>query len=568
MPTDERSNGLTRLSLHAYDDTSSDALEEMGDQQAASLDRRPAGAPSMAGLDPETAARRHLDQALASPAVPSLNTSGPRGVESEFRSLGVETVALTGTRTVKFRQTIGGIPVYGSLITVELDDDNALVGLDSAVGEPDDVDPVARVAPAAAVDAAAAHPGYRPELAGIVPRLHHYFDAAASQWRLVYILEDVPVAVDPAGQSEDDRTSGLEPPRFLDYVVDAHDGRVVAVLPRTPSIAAAPEHRATDGAGIERSFRVEVQGDGFVLRDPVYNVETYDFDFRDPVAEEDKLPGQLIANPPQWSPAAVSAHANASAVADFLRTVLLRDNIDDRGGAMVSTVNCVVAEDSPGPRQWHNAFWSPRLRQMVYGQALHQGSLRSLAVNVDVVAHEVFHGVTDETSRLEYADQPGALNESYSDIFGVIVSNQGEDDTRRWGWEIGENLLPGDEPLRDLSDPSRFDQPAHMDDFQDLPNNQFGDWGGVHVNSGIPNKAAFLILTAEDHDGDLVLSPGEVAGVFYLALTQRLSRTSQFVDSRRAVVASARTLFRKLPSDERRRKVAAVEAGFDAVGID
>ena len=568
MTTDERPDGLTRLSLHAYDDTSSGALEEMHDQQAASLDRRPAGAPSMAALDPETAARRHLDEALASTAVPALNASSPGGVDSDFRSLGVETVPLTGTRTVKFRQTIGGIPVYGSLITVELDDDNGLVGLDSAVAEPDGIDPVARVAPAAAVDAAAAHPGFRAELAGIVPRLHHYFDAGVSRWRLVYILEDVPVAVDPGGQSEPDRASGLEPPRFLDYIVDAHDGQVVTVLPRTPSVAAAPEHRATDGVGVERAFRVEARGTGFVLRDPVYNVETYDFDFRDPVAEEDKLPGQAIANPPEWSPAAVSAHANASAVADFLRTVLLRDNIDDRGGAMVSTINCVMADDSPGHQQWHNAFWSPRLRQMVYGQALHEGSLRSLAVNVDVVAHEVFHGVTDETSRLEYANQPGALNESYSDIFGVVISNLGDDDTRRWGWEIGENLLPGNEPLRDLSDPARFDQPAHMDDFQHLPDTQFGDWGGVHVNSGIPNKAAHLILTAEDEDGDLVLSPGEVAGVFYLALTQRLSRTSQFADSRRAVVASARTLFRTLPSDERRRKVAAIEAGFDAVGID
>jgi bacillolysin/neutral peptidase B len=205
---------------------------------------------------------------------------------------------------------------------------------------------------------------------------------------------------------------------------------------------------------------------------------------------------------------------------------------------------------------------------MVYGQVLRGTELRSLAANLDVVAHEMFHGVTDHTSRLEYAFQSGALNESYSDIFGTIVANWGNEDPRTWDWLLGERLLPGDQPFRDLSDPPRFGQPAHMDDFRVLPYSRAGDWGGVHVNSGIHNKAAFLMLTAEDDAGTLILAPAEVAAVFYLALTQRLARTSQFADSRHHVVASARTLLRTLPPDERRRKVDAIRAAFDAVGIE
>jgi bacillolysin/neutral peptidase B len=204
---------------------------------------------------------------------------------------------------------------------------------------------------------------------------------------------------------------------------------------------------------------------------------------------------------------------------------------------------------------------------MVYGQVLRGNELRSLSANIDVVAHEMFHGVTDHTSRLEYAFQSGALNESYSDIFGTIVANLGNDDPRTWDWLLGEKLLAGDKPFRDLSDPERFRQPAHMDQFQVLPNTRAGDWGGVHVNSGIHNKAAFNLFTAQAADGSLALSPAEVAAVFYLALTQRLSRTSQFSDSRRAIVASARTLFRALPADQLARKVAAIEGAFDAVGI-
>jgi Zn-dependent metalloprotease len=142
-----------------------------------------------------------------------------------------------------------------------------------------------------------------------------------------------------------------------------------------------------------------------VLNDPVHNVQTFDFQFGDPAVDGDQLPGDGIANPPAWTPGAVSAHANAVAVSDFLRTVLRRDNIDGNGSPMLSTVNCVVTDASPGPKQWVNAFWNGR--QMVYGQVLRGTELRSLSANIDVVAHEMFHGITDHTSRLEYAFQPG-----------------------------------------------------------------------------------------------------------------------------------------------------------------
>jgi Zn-dependent metalloprotease len=567
MPNEQTAdNGLSTFSLHAFDQSSSGAIGQLQEERAAYPGVRPEGAESERNLDPETAARRFLGQALTSAAVPSFTAPVANGVTSQFKTIDTETVPLTGTRTVKFRQTVNDIPVYGSLVTVELDSANKLVSIDSALGEPEGVDPVATVSPAAALTAAAAAPdGYAPDLAGVVPRLNYYFEVAASRWRLVYILQDVPVTLDRTAEPQADQESELEPPRFVDYVVDAHGGQVVAILPRTPSMAAGEEQTAADAFGVERTFLVSRQGESLVLNDPVHNVQTFDFQFADPAVGGDQLPGDGIANPPAWTPGAVSAHANAVAVSDFLRTVLRRDNIDGRGGAMLSTVNCVVADASPGPKQWINAFWNGR--QMVYGQVLRGDELRSLSANIDVVAHEMFHGVTDHTSRLEYAFQPGALNESYSDIFGTIVANLGKDDPRAWDWLLGENLLAGDKPFRDLSDPARFGQPAHMDQFRVMPNTRAGDWGGVHINSGIHNKAAFNLFTAQTDDGTLQLSPAEVAAVFYLALTQRLSRTSQFTDSRRAVVASARTLFRTLPADQLAHKVAAVEGAFDAVGI-
>jgi len=184
-------------------------------------------------------------------------------------------------------------------------------------------------------------------------------------------------------------------------------------------------------------------------------------------------------------------------VARFLRDVLKRNNIDDMGGRIVSTVNCVVkqAEQPPaGSRVWLNAFWDGA--QMLYGQDLVNGKLRSLASSLSVVAHELFHGVTGSTARLLYLGESGALNESYSDIFGTIISNRAEPNIAKWDWLIGDGISSGIEALRDMRDPTRFDQPKLMKDFKILPLKRKSDAGGVHINSGIHNFAAFNVMSA------------------------------------------------------------------------
>jgi Zn-dependent metalloprotease len=544
-------NGLKVFSMHSRSEASRPSMAALsaGDAAHTSL----AATAGVASVDPETAARRYLDRALESPAVRGFTAPVADEVPSEFKSLGTETIPLTGTTMVKFRQYFSKIPVYGSLVSVELDDANKLLGLNSSLGTPKSVSPIAKISPADAVTAVKAYPGYTKDLSNIVPRLNYYFDREASKWRLVFILEDVPVVSKTKGRA----------PVLMDYVVDAHSGKVVTAVPRTPTVAA--QESAADGLGNVRTFEVDQTGGSKLLRDATLNVQTFDFKFKDPVTQSDLLPGTPIKNPPQFSPAAVSAHANAEVVSTFLRDVLMRNNIDNAGGVMRSTINCVDESDSPDGREWVNAFWNGE--QMVYGQRHDGAGFLSLSVALDVVGHEMFHGVTDRTSRLEYAFQSGALNESYSDIFGVIIANRPNPDPRTWNWQIGAGLLPNGEPFRDMSDPTLHGQPAHMRDFQVLPNTRKGDQGGVHINSGIHNKAAFNILTAEK-DGTLVFRPQEVAAFFYLGLTQRLSRTSQFADSRTAALDSARTLFRNLSQQDLDAKISAIEAGFDAVGIN
>ena len=529
----QRKDGLETFELHALDAKAARALRAW----------RPST--PLAHLDPETAAKRylqHFDAPLAG------------GVATDFKSLGIESEPLTGTRIVKFRQTLHKIPVYGTLITIELDEHNALIGIGATTGRPTRVNAVAKLSPAEAMRAIARQPGHAKTLDGIVPHLNYYFDIAAAKWRLVYIAEDVPTG--PATTAK--RQPGSVP-KLMDYVVDAHSGAVVAELPRTPTLAGAIQ-TAVDGLGKSRTFRAETAGSARRrLINPLLNVHTFDFRFRDLHTDAKLLPGHLVTHPPApWAPAAVSAHANAEAVATFLRLVLLRHNIDNQGGPVISSINCMVTGESNGSKEWINAAWHGT--QMVYGQRRDGKGLLSLAINLGVVGHEMFHGVTNFTSRLEYRSETGALNESYSDIFGVIIANYPNPVARKWDWEIGKGLAPSGAPFRDMKDPGRFGQPAHMRAYKRRPLSN--DCGGVHLNSGIHNHAAYMILTAP------AVNPTEVAAVFYLALAHRLSRTSNFLDSRRAVIASARTLFRHLPPARAAAKIKAIQRGFQSAGIE
>ncbi|HEY9404755.1 MAG TPA: M4 family metallopeptidase [Pyrinomonadaceae bacterium] len=519
-------------------------------------------------LDPETAARHYLEQALASDSVPSLTAPKSDGPRTEFKALGTETLHFANTKTVKFRQFYNKIPVYSSLVTVELDEQNECLSINSTLGGPSGVSAVAKVSPAAAVKkalkAARVKPPWVPP-----PRLNYYYDRKACRWRLTYIIEDVPINRSKRGAKAS--LKGAQPPKgiapfFVDYIIDAHTGMVVAELSRTHTMALPEEEDALDDFDRPRRIRFTLQANGKVLRDSQLNLLTHDFRFGDPQVTAPLLPGGQITNPPApWAAGAVSAHANAAKVAMFLRQVLQRNNIDNQGGPIVSSVNCVIAAESPDGRQWARAIWTGR--QMVYGQVVRGLRLRSFAASLDIVAHELFHGITENTSRLELSFQPGALNESYSDIFAILVSNIDQPNITNWNFQIGEGFASDGGPLRIFSRPSLRGQPEHMSQFRVLPNTNNGDFGGIHINCGIHNLAAFKIITARDAQGRFLFTPPQLAAIFYITLTQHLTRQSDFSASRRGVLLAARTLFRNDPPTSLTAKVAAIEKGFNDVGI-
>src|ERR1700681_3645036 len=139
-------NGFKAVAMHITEESGRRTFAALkADRPAASVFSHPACQPDY--LDPESAAKRILEHALASKAMPLLNAPKIDGTESDFKSLGVETVPLTGTKVVKFRQQVKGIPVFGSLVSVELDDHNEIVSLNSNMAEPNLPSYIARISP-------------------------------------------------------------------------------------------------------------------------------------------------------------------------------------------------------------------------------------------------------------------------------------------------------------------------------------------------------------------------------------------------------------------------------------
>lgn len=271
------------------------------------------------------------------------------------------------------------------------------------------------------------------------------------------------------------------------------------------------------------------------------------------------LPGQIVrteGSPPSADRAVNEAYDGLGATFDFYWEVFERNSIDDEGLALNATVHF--------SRDYDNAFWDGQ--RMVFGD----GSIfNRFTASLDVIGHELTHGVTEDEARLIYFFQSGALNESLSDVFGSLVKQHSlHQTTAEADWLIGPELFEGTRlhgvALRSMKAPgTAFDdpllgkdpQPANMEHYV----RTYDDNGGVHVNSGIPNHAFYLAATR------LGGYAWEKAGlIWYETLRDSQVRPNTgFRRFARRTVANAAALFGS-GSAERR----AVVQAWSGVGID
>jgi bacillolysin len=207
-----------------------------------------------------------------------------------------------------------------------------------------------------------------------------------------------------------------------------------------------------------------------------------------------------------------------------------RDSFDNLGSPILSTIQyCPDAFDCP----MQNAFWNGD--QMVYGDGFASAD--------DVVAHELTHAVTEFSAGLFYFQQSGALNESYSDIFGESVDqiNGRGNDAPAVRWQMGEDLTIG--AGRNMMNPNVFGDPGRMNDGL-LFCAQYSDNGGVHINSGIPNHAYALMVDGGAFNGQAITGIGvaKAGAIQYRALTTYLTSGSNFIDNAAALGQSCTDL--------------------------
>ena len=252
-----------------------------------------------------------------------------------------------------------------------------------------------------------------------------------------------------------------------------------------------------------------------------------------------KLPGKEVrdeGDKPSKDVTVNEAYDGAGATYDLYHDAYGRNSIDDRGMRLISSVHYRVGYD--------NAFWDGS--QMVYGDG--DGKLFDRFTKaVDVIGHELTHGVTQYEAALDYSGQSGALNESFSDVFGSLVKQYANHQTAaKADWLIGAGLLMPSvkgKALRSMAAPgTAYDdpvlgkdpQPADMAHYVDTTD----DNGGVHINSGIPNHAFYLAARAI---GGVAW---EKAGrVWYVTLRDRLRPNSDFKAAAKLTVAVATELF-------------------------
>ena len=345
------------------------------------------------------------------------------------------------------------------------------------------------------------------------------------------------------------------------YVIDAQTGAVLAKHNNTCSIDGSKDASAKDLNGVTRSFKTYLSGSTYYMIDasramydktkskmpdnPVGALWT--IDAANTYGDNIEVRQVPSTNNTNWTPTAASAQYNVGIAYEYFLRTFKRNSINGNGGSITSIINVNDPETGKG---MDNAYWNGEY--MLYGNG--DKGFKPLAGALDVAGHEMSHGVIQNTANLTYQGQSGALNESFADVFGVLID--------RANWNIGEDVVVAkyfpSGALRSMSNPNQGGtndngyQPKTMTQYD----NTTDDNGGVHINSGIPNYAFYLFASNASVGKD------KAEQVYYKALTQYLTRSSKFLDMRLAIIRSAGDLYGASSAE-----VNAAKAAFNAVGI-
>jgi bacillolysin len=378
---------------------------------------------------------------------------------------------------------------------------------------------------------------------------------------------------------------------FSEYFIDAHTGDLVlkrSVLQHQASTAAAGL-----GTGVlndQKKVSMSAVSGGFIASDELRPPALITFDMKGDLNKVLRFlngtgtltladRGHSTDNANWTDGAVVDAHTYAGYTYDYFFKRFGRRGLDNQDIELLSVVHPVRREDVDSQPAsivgslYMNAFYAGD-GLMVYGEGLPSGRRSGgrewnyLAGGLDVVSHELTHGVTQYTSNLQYAGEPGALNESFSDMMGTSVEfffQEPGQGALKADYLLGEDVItPGG--LRSMQSPMTLGDPDHYSVRYTGPL----DGGGVHINSGIPNHVYYLAIEGGRNrvSGLTVQGVGganreQIEKVMYRAFAFMMPPLASFADARRITLQSARDLYGAGSAPER-----ALTQAWDAVGVN
>lgn len=366
-------------------------------------------------------------------------------------------------------------------------------------------------------------------------------------------------------------------PNFLErwvYVIDANSGEILDKYNYTCTLDGVATATARDLNGFSRSINTYQSGSAYNLIDASRGMfgrgnralkaddpqrVIWTIDATNSKVNEDLTIRQVSSTNNAWSSAtAVSAHYNAGLAYDYYEKRHGRKSLNDTDGTIISIIN-ITDENGKG---FDNAFWNGEY--MGYGNG--GTAFKPLAGGLDVAGHEMTHGVIEKTANLEYKGQSGAINESLADCFGALIEAKTGNDL----WKLGEDVVVTrfypTGALRDLSNPNNGGRGLADNGYQPASMNQYysgsEDNYGVHINSGVTNNAFYRFITTIGNNPAAITKAEKI---YYRALKIYLTRTSKFLDLRRALIQSATDL--KASAGVTDADITALRNAFDTVGI-
>lgn len=340
------------------------------------------------------------------------------------------------------------------------------------------------------------------------------------------------------------REDGTDQTSMPVYFVDAHTGNVVMSYDNLQTASGSSLYSGT--VTIDTYFASPT----YYLEDITRRIGT--FDNRNTTASTYRFTDADNIWNSSTQRAGVDAHYGAGKVYDYYKNVHGRTGIDGAGGpayytAANGTTGLISSKVHYGVN-YNNAFWNGSY--MTYGDG--NGSSFSPLVTLDICGHEMTHGITERTAGLAYVNESGALNESMSDVFGAMVERYAQGQTSNT-WKIGEQCYTptiGGDALRYMDNPHAASNSGFTaDDDPDHYSERYtgtGDSGGVHINSGIGNKAFYLVaMGGTHHRGGTVTGIGAdaAARIWYRALTTYMTSSTNFSGARTATLNAAAALY-------------------------